>query len=354
MKLNFRNLPCGNLPYDNVQLCKQMILRLYENIPYLAQLPLVDKNDNIKFRTFENIPCVVMKEGKFLLPDCTNEKFISVLSKMENAYNSDNPEDYAPYGSSDTPFTELYCEMLSRFKPEYTVINLLGPFSFANMVFNKNANTLLIDRAYRKFIIQAVTVKALWFVSKVKALSPNTKPIILFEENLLYKFGTIKRTSDELNKETVVTLFTKVFSKIQKAGALVGVQSMEKCNWQLVFDTNNVNLISFDAYNNPNNLHIISDSVNKFLARGGYINWGIVPSSSEIAVRGLNFDSAYNRLIQTIESLVSEGVSADLIYKQSTVSVQGDMEELPILFAEKALMIADKVSKKLPYSSVST
>ena len=353
MKLNFRNFPYGSLPYDNVQLCKQMILRLYEHIPYLPSLPLIDKNDNIKFRTFENIPCVTLKEGKFLLPDCTNEKFVSTLGKMEIAYNSDNPEDYAHYSSSDSPFSEIYYEMIRRFKPEFTVVNLLGPFSFANMVFNKNATVLLTDRAYRKFIIQAVAVKAMWFISKIKEASPNTTPIILFEEDLLYKFGTIKRTSDEITKETVITLFNKVFSKVQKAGGFVAVQSLEKCNWQLVFDSGCVNLISFDAYNNPNNLHIIADSVNKFLVKGGYINWAIVPSNSEISIRGLNAENAYDRLIKALESLIAEGVSADLVYRQATVSVQGNMETLPILFAEKALMMAEQLSKRIPYSSAS-
>lgn len=351
MKLNFRNFPYGALPYDNIQLCKQMMLRLYENIPYLAQLPLVDKNDNINVRTFENIPCVTLKEGKFLLPDCTNEKFITTLSKLENAYNSENPTDYDKYASNDTPYSNLYYEMLKRLKPEYTIVNLLGPFSFANMVFNKNATVLLTDRAYRKFIIQAITIKALWFVSKIKQASPETTPIILFEEDLLYKFGTLKRTSDEVTKETIVALFTKVFSKIQKAGALVAVQSMEKCNWQLVFDASNVNIISFDAYNNPTNLHIISDSVNKFLSKGGYINWAIVPVNTEIAVKGLNFDNIYNRLIDAIEGVAAKGVSADLLYKQATISVQGNMDKLPILFAEKALMLTEQVSKRLPFSS---
>ena len=353
MKLNFRNLPYGSLPYDSVQLCKQMMLRLYEGIPYLAELPLVDKNDNIKTRTFDNIPCVMLKEGKFLLPDCTNDKFITTLSKMENACNSENTSDFEPYGTNDTPYSALYYEMIRRLKPQYTVINLLGPFSFANMVFNKHASVLLTDRAYRKFIIQAITVKALWFVSKIKEASPETKPIILFEEDLLFKFGTLKRASEEINKETVVTLFSKIFSKIKKAGAIVGVQSFEKCNWQLVFESGNVDLISFDAYNNPNNLHIIAESVNNFLTKGGYINWAIVPVNNEIAIKGLNFDNAYNRLINAMEALISQGVSADLVYRQATISVQGNMDKLPILFAEKALMLTDQISKRVPYSSVS-
>ena len=34
-----------------------------------------------------------------------------------------------------------------------------------------------------------------------------------------------------------MTVRKRLFSKVQKAGGLVAVQSLEKCNWQLVFDS---------------------------------------------------------------------------------------------------------------------
>lgn len=352
MELNFRSFPYGSLPYESEQLCKQMILRLYENIPYFVELPLIDKKDNIINKTLDNIPSITMKDGKILLPECSSEQFLVALTKLDCAFNSDNPEDYTSYKANKTPFSDIYFAMLERIKPKFTIINLMGVFSLANSVFNRNASVLLTDKAYRKFLVQAVCVKALWFISQVKNVSPSTKPIILFEENLLYKFGTLKRTNDEINKDTVVTLFSKAFSRIQKAGGLVAVQCFEKCNWQLVFEAGNVNMISFNAYDNANNLHILAESVNRFLLKGGYINWGIVPVSSENSIRTLKFDTAYARIIDAIENLAKEGVSLDLLYKNATVSVQDNMANLPILFAEKALMIVNQISKKLPISSV--
>jgi hypothetical protein len=286
-----------------------------------------------------------------LLPECTNDKFVAALNYMEKAYNSDNFEYYDRFAPKETPYSYMYYEMLKRLKPKYTVINLLGPFTIANSVFNKNAATLLSEQSYRKYIIQSLTVRALWHIAKIKEASPDTTPIIVFEEDMLYKFGTLKRTNEEITKETVIILFNKVFSKVQKAGALVCVQSFEKCNWQLVFEAGNVNIISFGAYTNPNNLNIISESVNKFMSKGGYINWGIIPVNNENAIRTINFDNAYKKLINAIEGLILAGVSADLLYQKSTVSVQGNMAKLPILFAEKALMLAKQISKKLPHSS---
>lgn len=350
MKLNFKNLPTGNLPYVDIKLCKQMLLRLYENIPFLPELPLLDANDTILNRTFANMPCITIKEGKILLSEITDKNLNLTTVALDKIYNSTDINDFEKY-SSETPFFNLYLEILKRIKPEYTIINLMGAFTFANSIFNKNASVLLTDRIYRKFIIQIITIKALWFIYKIKEASSNTKPIIIFDENLLYKYGTLKRTNEAITKETITTMFTKIFQKIQKAGGLVGVQSFEKCNWQLVLESDGVNLISFDAYNNPNNLNIIAEKINNFLAKGGYINWGIVPVMNENVIRSINIDTLYKKFTSTLEILASEGVSMDLLYKNSTVSVQGNLSKYPILFAEKALMLSVQLAKKMPASS---
>lgn len=350
MNLNFKNLPTGSLPYDNIQLCKQMVLRLYDKIPYLPELPIIDPNDNIINRSFGNIPGIVIKDGKILLPDENSDKFTLAMLDLDRVLNTADLREYEPYGVN-APFTELYYAMLEKFKPQYTVMNFTGPFTFTNSVFNKNATLLLTDKTYRKFIIQAVSVKALWYVYKVKSISPNTVPIVMFNESMLYKFGTMKRNSDIITNDIAVSLMSKVFEKVRNAGALVGVQSFEKCNWQLVFDTDCVDYISMDAYNNPANLNILAKSVNKFLAKGGYINWGIIPVMNERAISSINIDIIYNRFINTIEGLAAAGVSMDMLYKNATVSIQGNIDVYSILFAEKALMMADKLARKIPASS---
>ena len=350
MILDFKNLPTGSLPYDNISLCKQMMLRLYKNVPFLPELPMMDTSDTLFNRTFSNISCIEQKDGKIFLPDNNNDKFVLELLKFDKIVESDNIDYYNLYGTS-TPFFDLYLEFLKKFNPEYTIIELMGPFTFANSVFNQNASTLLTGREYRKFITEAFIIKAIWFINKIKQASLNTKPIILFNENLLYKYGTLKRTNESITKETITTLLTKIFKRIQKAGGLIGVQSFEKCNWQLILDTECVNLISFDAYNNSSSLNLIAGSINQFLIKGGYINWGIVPTMNELTIRNLNVDALFLKLRDSIEELATKGVSLDLLYKNSTISVQGNLAKYPILFAEKALIIANQLSKKIPASS---
>ena len=346
MNLNFYNLPVGNLPYEDIQLCKQMMLRLYENTPFLPELPLINPEDEVIHKTIDKFPCIQFKEGKIFIADSNNEKLIQTVNLMEKIYNSAPPYDLDML-STDTPFFSMYIEILKRLKPKHTVINILGPFTLANTIFNKNAGSILSDKTYRKFLTYLITIKALWYITKIKQASPETKPIIMFDERMLIRFGTLRRTNDNVNKETVNTMFVKAFSRLRREGAYIGVQSFEKCNWQLVFDTNCVDMISFDAYNNPTSLNIIAKSVNSFIAKGGYINWGIIPVMNENVIRSLNVNTIHDRFKSTIETLSSEGVSMDLLLKHSTVSIQGDLSKYPIIFAEKAILTANKLAEKI-------
>ena len=345
MNLNFYNLPVGDLPYEDIKLCKQMMLRLYESVPFLPEMPLINSNDDIFHKTIEKFPCIKFKEDKIFIADSNNEKLIQTVNLMENIYNSAPPYDIDMF-STDTPFFFMYNEILKRLKPKHTIINLVGPFTLANSIFNKNAGIILSDKIYRKFLTYLITIKALWYIAKIKQASPETKPIIMFDERKLIRFGTLKRTNENISNETVITMFTKAFSKLRKEGVYIGVQSFEKCNWQLIFDTNCVDMISFDAYNNPTNLNILAPSVNKFIAKGGYINWGIVPVMNENAIRSLNVDTICDRLKSTMEALSSEGVSMDMLIKHSTISVQGNLSKYPILYAEKAILTANNLANK--------
>ena len=215
---------------------------------------------------------------------------------------------------------------------------------------NNEGTQLLADKYYRKVVIQSVCVKALWIINKLKKLSPETRPLIILEEPLLYKIGDIKRENEDVTRDVIINMFSKVISKIHEYDGLVGIQCFEKCDWKIPIDSG-VDLISFDAYNNPNNLNIMPEKINEYLVRGGRINWAIVPVMNETIVKSLSVEYIYDRFIKTIEGLINAGTSEKLTYNRATISIQGDINSLPLIFAEKALIVANQVSKRIPVKS---
>lgn len=345
MKKSFRCLPVGDLPYETDKAATKMTVKLFENVPFLANLPNADKNESLLNRTLMNIPGVFIEENKAVFNDIEpdlKQRFVA----LDAAFNNPTPENLEPFGF-DTFFLPKYYQIIARIKPAETVVNFLGPFTIAQLLLTKDGTKFVADKFYRKLVIQAVAVKALWIINRIKDISPNTKPLIILEEPMLNKAGDIKREFEDVTQDVIINIYDKVVSKIKESGASVGIQCFEKCDWQIPLAAG-VDMISFDAYNNPNNLNIISAKINEFLQKGGRINWAIVPTANETLVKSLSSEYIYDRFIKTTERLVLAGGDDALVYNGSTVSIQGGVSHLPLIFAEKALMVATQVAKMLP------
>lgn len=345
MKLSTRCIPLGKLPYENVETTVKMAAKLFEKLPFIAELPNLSQDDNITQRTFENIPGVKFQDNKVKLKVASNH-YKQWMTKLEKAFNHPDLENLEPF-AINAPFSEKYFQMIKKFESPNAIVNILGPFSISQILENVAEEEMLVDKTYRKLFIQAVCVKALWAIKNIKEANPNAQPLIILEEPLLATLGDIKRENEEITIELVTNLFSRVVEKLHEEGALVGVQCLDKCDWKIPINAG-VDLISFDAYNNPNNIAIIPEALIEFISRGGKINWAIVPTTNEALVKSLNIDIITNRLLATMEGVIVSGVPAKFVYNSAYVSVQGNTNHLPIIFAEKAIILASQLAKKIP------
>lgn len=344
-KISLKSFPVGALPYEDDATTTKMMLKLFEKVPYLALLPKADANEHLLYRTFSGIPNITFKDKRAFLSNDFAKLKQDVLV-LDNAFNNPTAENLEVF-AADSFFLPKYMLILNRLKPAHTVINLMGPFSASQMMITEGNKQVLADKLYRKLLVEAVVVRALWFVQEIKSFSPNTTPIIVLEEPLLYKIGEVKRGNEDITKEVIVNFFAKTIEKIQASGAKVCIQSFEKCDWQIPLEAG-VDIISFDAYNNPNNINIISEKINAFLQKGGVINWGIVPVKNETIIKSTSVEKIYDRFISTVNALVVAGVDENLAFNNAMVSTQGDLENLPLFFAEKALILATQLAKRIP------
>lgn len=348
MRKPFRCLPTGDLPYTTDKAATKMMVKLFENIPFLANLPNAAADETLIKRTLMNTPGIHIKDKKIIF----NNDEINLKQKlvsMDTAFNNPIMENLEPYGFN-TFFLPKYWQIIERIKPAETVVSLLGPFTISQRMMNKEGSQLLSDKFYRKVVIQAISIKALWIINKIREFSPETRPLILLEEPLLHKVGDVKREHEDITRDVIINMMAKVIAKIHDFEAKAGIQCFEKCDWKIPIEAG-ADLISFDAYTNPNNLNIIPEQVNEFLVNGGRINWAIVPVKNETMVKNLTIDNIYDRFIKTIEGLIIAGTSERLTYNRSTVSIQGDVNHLPLIFAEKALILANQLSRRIPVKS---
>ena len=350
MKLITRCLPLGELPYETIESATKMAAKLFEKMPFVAELPKLEIDDSLEQRSLGNFPGVRIQEHNIELK-ITSNHYKQRINKLEKAFNHPMLNNLEPF-KIEAPFMEKFLQMIKKFEPPYAVLNLLGPFTLSQRLQNAAEEQMLIDKNYRKLFIQGICVKALWMIEKIKETSPNTIPLIMLEEPLFSQLGDIKRSNEEITVELVTSLFSRVFEKLHEAGAVVGVQCLDKCDWKIPINAG-VDLISFDAYNNPNVLTIIPETIMEFISRGGKINWAIVPVMNESIVKSLNIDYLHKRLLSTMQGLILSGVPEQYVYNSAMVSIQGDVDKLPIIFAEKAIILANQLSKKIPVKKVS-
>ena len=347
-KIKARYLPYGALPYDDIKLLTHMMAKLFPQFPYLPILPNLSGKDTLVYRTLCNMPGVILKQNEITIKAGTDE-YDKDMSYLDKCFNSPKSCDFERYTFS-SPFLEKYLHIIKKFKSHNACINFLGPFTISQLLMNVAKEQMLVDKSFKKLFVQAVCVKALWIIKKIKEYCHTTVPVVILEEPMLGQLSTIKREDENITNEFVTNIIAEVAEKLHKAGALVGVQCMEKCDWTIPINAG-VDIISFDAYNNPNNINIISEQIKDFLHKGGKINWGIVPSSSEKIIKGLSLEYTTDRFEKTIEGLSELKVPINLIYKSALVSVNNNTENLPILFAEKALIITTQLASKLAIRS---
>ena len=348
MKLSTKYIPMGALPYENIDATVRMAAKLFDKIPYLPMLPKISEEETITNITLQNLPGVKIKDKKITLK-VASTNYKNGLTKLDKAFN--NPvRDNLEVFKIESAFMEKYFQMIKKFKPEVAIINLLGPFTISQILMTVAEEQMLVDKSFRKLFIQSVCVKALWAIDKIKNSNPDTKPLIILEEPLLGRLGDIKRENEEITIDLVTSLFARVIEKIKEHDAYVGVHCQGKCDWKIPINAG-VDLISFDAFNNPNNLCIIPEQIIEFVSRGGKINWGIVPTEPESLVKSINAEYVLKRLLATMEGLVVAGVPEKFVYNSALVSVQGSTEKLPLIFAEKALILSTQIAKQIPHKS---
>ena len=69
---------------------------------------------------------------------------------------------------------------------------------------------------------------------------------------------------------------------------------------------------------------------------------------TEAVVKSLNIDYIAHRLCATMDGLILAGVPERLVYNSALVSIQGNVDKLPIIFAEKAVILSTQLAKRIP------
>ena len=332
-ELNGLATAIGSMPHTDPQEACSLILTHLPDIPIWPQLPQRSFRENMYAQFSEGLPGVVLEEERIWIDRAQD------LSKpLEHLYAA-----YLESRIDQSAIGREYAEGLYTFldKPGGNAKRAVkgqvtGPISFGLTVTDQDRRPLLYDDVLADALAKHLRLKATWQEKVLSAISPNT--IISVDEPYLSSLGS---AFVSFPSEQVVALLDEVL------GGISGLKAIHCCgntDWSVLLQTS-LDILSFDAYNYGETLSLYPAEVNAFIARGGIIAWGIVPSDEQILATETE-DTILDRLDETMRLLGNKGIDYDALQSQCLITPSCGLGSISIEAAAKALKMTAGVSLK--------
>ena len=346
MNFDIKHVPPLFLPYSTLQPAERMFEKYFKQNPILPIFPNIDSCDSIFKRSVMNLAGIEVVNGKIKKFDYENKDVKKSFIVLDKAFETGNINELQNFCFESSYFRN-FLDFIEKNKSKIAYINLVGPFTFALLLCKMENFELFENKVFRKFIVQSISVKAMWAIKKIKEVSLETTPVIILDEPLLKNLGELKNKVEEINSELIIALTSMIVEKIHAENAKVMYQSFEKCDWKIPVDSG-VDIISFNADNYLDNLVIFKDKIKEFLQKGGQLNWAVVSGITEASIKGYSVDYLVKKMNFAFSQLIDAGISPKLVYNSATISINGDLSKLPIVIAEKAIILTSQIVQKIP------
>ena len=323
-KLSLCTTAIGSLPHENPVDALNLIFNKLPNFPVWPQLSKVSVNEDMLIQYTENIPGIVYdeKDNRWYF-DAEKEDFYEKLEELfldyESVINDGNLDILDKYAISQdfSSSIPLYLEKIAQTKPLALKGQIIGPFTWGTSLVDRDKKCAFYDETLRDVIIKGLTLKALWQVIQFKKCSPLSIPVIFLDEPTMSQFGTSAFIT--VSKEDITSCISEISSVLRRFGAIVGVHCCGKTDWSLVIDCD-IDMINFDAFSFAESLSLYSTNVERFLQKGGFIAWGIVPTLDVEALKNSNAELLVEKFEYAKDLLVKKGIDEELIIKSSIIT----------------------------------
>lgn len=378
----------GSLPHRDPVRAVELVLRNFPEIPFWPQLPRRDDRESMYAMYSEGLPGIVLAPEGRVYVDTRRDLVSGVEQIFKRALEGDQPPkrdqaleagqtpgDNQTVENGRTPegdFGEFaispdYAAGLLAF--EQAVLDaaasalpssifsgtgtpiggglvavkgqVTGPISFGFQVTDENRRPLFYHELMSEAVVQLLKLKAGWQEERLKRLAGARaiKTITFIDEPYLSSYGSAFMS---LNREDVVRALGEVMSGLS---GLKGVHCCGNTEWELLLETP-LDILSFDAFNYAENLALYAGPIKDFLARGGVLAWGIVPTIAQ-DLETQTVDGLVERLEAGMRRLAGKGVPFDDLLASALVTPACGLGTQDESTAEKALALTVGVSRAM-------
>lgn len=261
----------GSLPHTQAELALQQQLQL--DIPTLPQLPRMSPAEFMLAQALEGLPGLTFDtEGKTTVDVVAWRAGRRAFEeRLAIAFGGTNVESFEPTALACRAWRPFLWEVEHR-RAAFAKAQLTGPLTASWAVTLTNGAPLTSEPELATAVVKLVVVRAL---AMARALAQTgATPIIVFDEPGLYAF-------DKRRPSHVIELQELGFAArtLAREGALVGVHCCGNTDWAAVLALP-IDILAVDTRLSLDALLATGPALDAYLARGGTLSLGIVPTSS--------------------------------------------------------------------------
>ena len=298
----FSTTGIGSLPHTDPEEACRLVLQTFD-IPFWPQLPSLSFRESMIPQYSEDMP--------FLKIDEEREKVWverdggDVLAKFYETC-SDDWESPVSERSAKGLYTFLKKIKNSRFP--FLKGHVTGPLTFTLGLRDEKGKCVYYDEELREISLLLLKAKIRW---QIKVLHPFADRVVIFiDEPILSALGSTAYIGVDTTE--ALRLLKETVESVKLAGGISGIHCCGKADWPLVINSG-ADIISFDAYDYTETIALYPAEFSGFLKKGGYLAWGIVPTTE--VIRDENTDSIKKRFDNSLTQL-SKLLPQDLLLSQ--------------------------------------
>ncbi len=198
-------------------------------------------------------------------------------------------------------------------RAQYLKGQMIGPVTAGFQIFDHEGRASFYNDQLRDIITKCLQMQAAW---QTQQMAQFGLPAMIFvDDAFIYTFGHHEFLS--LRREDIVTALSTLFAAIRRHGGIPGLHVCAQADWSLAFEAG-VEVLSMDAYHNFTSLLAYIEQLDRFLASGGVMAWGLVPTSDSCLTE--TPETLVERFQGFVDTLAGKGLSRQSLLSSSIIT----------------------------------
>lgn len=295
----FSTTGIGSLPHLAPEDACRLILDTFD-IPFWPQLPQI---------SFRELMIPQYSEGMPLFRTDPEKQTVWIeknsSDEIERFYESCSDNTKIAISEDYAVGLHTFLRLIKNRTFPFIKGHTTGPLTYTLGLKDSEGRPVFFDEELREISLMLLKAKIRWQIDMLKTYTESV--IIFIDEPIFSALGSSSYLG--VNTEEVTRLLKETLDTIKSAGGISAIHCCGNADWPLVIKSG-ADIINFDAFDYTDTISIYHAELRNFLEKGGFLAWGIVPTSGDLSA--VSPETVLNRFNKGLKQM-SRNIPEDLI-----------------------------------------